>query len=59
MFCFKIFSFIYVLDIMDDEEVEITPPMPSGRGRGMRGGPGRRVLKLGVGGFFVRVRFKK
>lgn len=28
----------------------------SGRGRGMRsGGPGRRVMKLGVGGFFVKV----
>lgn len=28
----------------------------SGRGRGMRGGgPGRKVLKLGVGGFFVKV----
>lgn len=27
-----------------------------GRGRGMRsGGPGRRVMKLGVGGFFVKV----
>ncbi|KAK6102077.1 SET domain family protein [Brugia pahangi] len=28
----------------------------SGRGRGIRsGGPGRRVMKLGVGGFFVKV----
>ncbi|VDN42798.1 unnamed protein product [Gongylonema pulchrum] len=28
----------------------------SGRGRGMRnGGPGRRVPKLGIGGFFVKV----
>lgn len=29
----------------------------SGRGRGIRGvGPGRRMMKLGVGGFFVKVR---
>ena len=37
-----------------DAEDNVDPPY-SGRGsRGGRGGPGRRVLKIGVGGFCVR-----
>lgn len=43
----------------DEEEIDTVPMavgISSGRGRGMRGGgPGRRVPKLGVGGFFVKV----
>uniref|UniRef100_F1KPX5 Histone-lysine N-methyltransferase trr n=1 Tax=Ascaris suum TaxID=6253 RepID=F1KPX5_ASCSU len=43
-------------DIYEEEEMEVMGGGMSGRGRGMRGGgPGRKVLKLGVGGFFVKM----
>ncbi|KAI6214634.1 hypothetical protein M3Y94_00291700 [Aphelenchoides besseyi] len=40
----------------DEMEFDETDPPYSGRGsRGGRGGPGRRMMKLGIGGFNVRV----
>ncbi|VDK26745.1 unnamed protein product, partial [Anisakis simplex] len=49
-------SFDGIPDVYEDDELEFVnvPPVTSGRGRGMRGGgPGRRMQKLGVGGFSV------
>lgn len=40
--------------ILDEYEDECDPPYSSRGGRG-RGGPGRRVLKIGIGGFHVRM----
>uniref|UniRef100_A0A7I4YD27 Histone-lysine N-methyltransferase n=2 Tax=Haemonchus contortus TaxID=6289 RepID=A0A7I4YD27_HAECO len=37
------------------EEIEMLSTSTRGRGMGRGGGPGRRVPKLGVGGFFVKI----
>lgn len=62
MNCLNAFSdyFTELLEPMEEDDVESSNlgmnAGMSGRGRGMRsGGPGRRVMKLGVGGFFVKV----
>lgn len=63
-FFFLGFAFFFVqnsiLDGYDDEEIENAGANAnSGRGRGGRGGgPGRRTLRLGIGGFFVKVIYK-
>ncbi|CAI4230318.1 unnamed protein product [Auanema sp. JU1783] len=53
---FELFNSIDDDGPMNDEMELVVPTTTTGRGRGMRGGgPGRRVPKLGVGGFFVKI----
>ncbi|VDN01426.1 unnamed protein product, partial [Thelazia callipaeda] len=49
-------SISLVLEPTEEDDIEILGFGIGGRGRGMRnGGPGRRMMKIGIGGFFVKV----